>query len=172
MSDPFIGEIKTVAFNYAPIDWATCDGQLMNIAQNDTLFSLIGTTYGGDGTTTFALPDLRGRAPMHQGTGTGLTQRTIGQLFGSETVSIATNQLGGHSHGLSCSNQAGTSASPVNAFPAGSSSFNYIAPSSTPAQLNAQTVSTVGSGQAHNNMMPFLTVNYIICLYGIYPTQN
>jgi len=172
MSDPYIGEIKTVAFDYAPIYWATCDGQLLNISQNSALFALIGTTYGGDGTTNFALPDLRGRAPMHQGTGVGLTQRIMGQKIGAETAVVAQNELGGHNHQLNCSNQPGTTASPVNNFPAGSSSNNYSTVSSSLVQLNQQTVSSVGNGQSHNNMMPFLTVNYIICLEGIFPQQN
>src|SRR3712207_3315813 len=109
MSEPFIGEIRMVGFNFAPRGWATCDGQLLSIAQNTALFSLLGTTYGGNGQTTFALPDLRGRAALHQGQGPGLTNRVIGEASGTETVTLTTNQMPSHSHGVNAnSGEAGT----------------------------------------------------------------
>ncbi|WP_100405649.1 phage tail protein [Bacillus solitudinis] len=172
MSDQFIGEIRQFAGNYAPVDWAFCDGKVLSISENEALFSLIGTTYGGDGQTTFALPDFRGRIVLNQGsnptTGTAYNQ---GQKSGTETVTLTEQQLPNHTHGVAASSTAGTEPSPANALwaKAGYNQYSNQQPNQT---MNVAVVSSTGGSQSHENMMPYLTVSYIIALTGYYPTRN
>ncbi len=173
MPDPFLGEITTFAGNFAPVGWALCHGQLLPIAGNDALFSLIGTTYGGDGTSTFALPNLASRIPLHQGTGSGLSPRVIGELGGSETVNLSTGQLAAHNHTAVCSNTTGNNASPINNYWSTDSGGNTGAYSTTSGSTMAATaIGVAGGGQPHNNVQPYLVINYIIALEGIYPSRN
>ncbi len=174
MSDPFIAEIRIFAGNFAPRSWAFCDGQLLPISQNTALFSLIGTTYGGDGRTTTGLPNLKGRAPMHPGTGPGLTQRRLGERSGSETATLTSNQLPSHNHGLGATVSPASTFSPgVNSVLArsiGAAAFDDT--NTNNALLNTATLPSVGASQAHNNLQPFLTLNYIIALVGSYPSRS
>jgi microcystin-dependent protein len=172
MSEPYIGEIKMFAGNFAPRNWAFCDGQLLAIAQNNALFSLLGTTYGGDGRTTFALPDLRGRVPIHQGTGPGLASKTLGSRSGSETVTLTGGQLPAHTHGFLASTGPGTQSNPVGALPGASSSVDLYLEEDPTVDLNTAAMTSVGSNQSHNNVQPFRCVNFIIALFGIYPSRN
>ena len=165
MSEPFIGEIRLVGFNFAPQDWAFCDGSLLAISQNTALFSLLGTTYGGDGQNTFALPDLRGRVPVHVG-----SVNTLGQSAGTETVTVTTAQLPVHTHPLEASAALATSTDPTGAAPSAATSRVYAPPADV-VPLSSTTTSTRG-GQAHANVMPFLCLNFIISLYGVYPSEN
>jgi microcystin-dependent protein len=170
VSQPFIAEIKMFAGNFAPRGYAFCDGQLLSIAQNTALFSLIGTTYGGNGITTFGLPDLRGRVPMHQGQGPGLTSRVIGELSGEEVHTLSTPELPVHNHSVGAATTA-SSKNPTNnvpAFTAGGSSY-AAAPTTT---MNASMVGGGGGNQPHNNMQPYLVVSFIIALVGIFPSRN
>jgi microcystin-dependent protein len=166
MSDPFIGEIRPWAGNFAPVGWMFCQGQILPISENETLFQLIGTTYGGDGQQTFALPDLRGRVPIHQGTGYAL-----GQVGGLEAVPLTANELPAHTHTAQAQSAGGTVSSPAGAFWATSDldAFSNVAPD---LQLNPNALALTGGGSAHNNMMPFLTLNFIIALFGIFPPPN
>jgi microcystin-dependent protein len=155
-----------VGCNFAPQGWALCNGQILSIADNTVLFDLVGTTYGGDGQTTFALPDLRGRVPVHQGTGF-----SIGQTGGAEQVTLTTAELPAHSHGLRATAADGTSADPTSNVWAESDARTYS--TATPnATMHASTLGATGSGQAHSNVMPFVTLNFIIALEGIFPSQN
>jgi microcystin-dependent protein len=167
MGNPFTGEIRIFGGSFAPLNWAFCDGQLMAISQNDVLFTLIGTTYGGDGQETFALPDLRGRLPLHQTIGF-----IPGQAAGSEEVTLISNQMPTHSHAIRATTASGSAASPQNAVLAASLSTNAYRPAPAGAALAAQTVSIAGGSQPHTNLQPFLCVNFIICLFGIFPTQS
>lgn len=171
MSQPYVGEIRMFGGNFAPSGWAFCNGAILPISEYDTLFNLIGTTYGGDGQQTFALPDLRGRAPVHQGTN-GATY-VIGQTGGAEMVTLTTNQIPAHSHvAQAATGAAGNPAnSPANNVWSGwtGGQFSSQAPS---VSLNAAAVGPAGGSQPHDNMVPFLTINFIISLFGIYPSQN
>jgi microcystin-dependent protein len=177
MSDPFIAEIKIFAGNFAPRGWALCNGQLLPIAQNTALFSLVGTTYGGDGRTTFGLPNLQGRLPVHPGTGPGLTNRRLGESGGSEDVTLSTANLPNHSHTVALdlkasSGAANTSDPRGNALAAAS-----IYKSGTPGvdmdpRSIADATSNSGGGQAHENMPPYLTLNFIIALTGLFPSRS
>ncbi|MCR9065533.1 MAG: tail fiber protein [Cytophagales bacterium] len=173
MSEPFLAEIRIFAGNFAPRGWAFCSGQLLPIAQNTALFSLIGTTYGGDGRTTTALPNLKGRAPMHPGRGPGLTSRSLGQKGGTETVTLTEAQMPNHSHSLRTSSVVANTSDPTQGVPAlsdgTSSNFNNAGSS---VKLASETVSSVGGSQAHNNIQPFLTLNFIIALVGLYPSRS
>jgi microcystin-dependent protein len=171
MSQPFIGEIRIFAGNFAPTGWALCDGQLIPISENDTLFNLIGTTYGGDGQETFALPDLRGRLPLHQGTGSSGTSYVIGESGGVEDVTLTTNQIPSHTHPLVATTAVGAAASPLNSVPAASGSSNVYRPGPAGTPLAAQAVSASGGSQPHTNLQPYLCVDFIISLFGIFPTQ-
>ena len=166
MSQPFVGEIRMAGFNFPPAGWARCDGSLLPIAENDTLFNLIGTTYGGDGQTTFALPDLRGRMPVHAGNGL-----TLGQVGGVEQVTLTANQIPSHSHAAQAQNSVGNSASPANSVWA-NSTLNQFTAGPAASAMNAADVGASGGNQPHDNMMPFTAINFIIALFGIYPTQN
>ena len=171
MSTPYIGEVRMVGFNFAPIDWAFCDGSLLPISQYQALFTLIGTTYGGDGQQTFALPDLRGRFPFHQGSNGLGTTLVMGQISGTETVTLTSNQIPTHTHTLSGNSAAGTQPSPAGGFWAQSSLKAYS--TAAPAHAMASSaVSSVGGNQPHDNMPPFLAINFVISLFGIYPSQG
>lgn len=170
----FIGEIRMVGFNFAPQGWAKCDGQLLQINQNQALFSLLGTIYGGNGTTTFGLPDLRGRVPMHAGSGPGLTPRSIGQRGGSETVNLTVNQLPSHNHAavIHTNESEGDSALPSGNFLAksGTGGYTSVFPDSQLAD-SAVTVANAGGDQAHDTLQPYQAVNFIIALVGLFPSQ-
>ena len=171
MSDPFVGEIRMFAGNFAPRSWALCDGQLLAVSQNDTLFSLFGTIYGGDGRTTFGLPDLRGRVPIHMGAGPGLTPRSIGSRSGSETATVSSNQLPAHTHSWAASADPAEDGSPAGnttATPSGSNLYG----SGTPIPMSTQGTTAVGGGQSHTNLMPTQCVHFIVSLFGVYPSRN
>ena len=170
MADPFLGEIRLFGGNFAPLGWAFCSGQLMPISENDALFALVGTTYGGDGQVTFALPDLRGRLPIHQGQGPGLSTYVIGQLAGTENVTLTTSQMPQHTHIASANSGTGTAGTPTNGFWAATAANNYNTTPNTP--MNPLATSSVGNNVAHENMHPFLVVSFIIALNGIFPSQN
>ncbi len=165
MAEPFIGEIRMFAGNYAPQGWALCDGQLLAISQNDALFSLLGTTYGGDGRTTFGLPDMRGRLPIHEGAG-----HRLGEKAGSEQVSLTANQLPAHSHALNASTNAAANTSPAENVTAVSTDTNIYG-ADNPVSMDAAMLSNSGGGQPHDNVMPFQCLNFIIALFGIFPSR-
>jgi microcystin-dependent protein len=171
MSDPFIGEIRLFASNFAPQGWALCNGQLMSIAQNTALFALLGTMYGGNGQTTFALPDLRGRVPVHQGQGPGLTSRTQGEVSGSETVTLLSSQMPAHSHALRASTVAATGSTPAGAL-LGATTVNSYDNSAAGVAMAAGAIGNTGGAQPHDNMAPTLALNYIIALFGIFPSRS
>jgi len=166
MADPFIGEIRLMSFNFAPREWAQCNGQLLQIGQNQALFSLLGTTFGGNGQTTFALPDLRGRVPIHAG-----ASHTLGERAGEQAHTLSVAELPQHQHAAQATSATGdTPVAPTNLL-ADSPSQLYAAPGAmTPLQPTS--VSTVGGSQAHLNMQPFLTLNFCIALDGIFPSRN
>ncbi len=161
------------AGTFAPRGWAFCDGQLVAVSQNDALFGLIGTIYGGDGRTTFGLPDMRGRIPVHGGgsAGPGLSPRPLGQKAGAENVAVTTNQLPAHTHQWRASNTPASSNSPQAKAPAIALGDVYTS-DFTPANMATTAISNVGGGQSHTNLMPFLCINFIIALFGIYPSRN
>jgi len=174
MSEPFIGEIRMVGFNFAPRGWALCNGQLLSIASNNALFSLLGTIYGGDGRTTFALPNLQGRVPMHYGSGAGLSPRLIGEAAGQESVSLTEAQLPAHTHKARASSLKGNTNSPVGRVwskDAGVQSATYTS-NAADADMAAGAIAPAGGGQPHNNMPPYLAVNFVIALQGIYPARD
>ncbi|MDE3080797.1 MAG: phage tail protein [Paracoccaceae bacterium] len=176
--EPIIGQILLFAFPRVPTGWAACNGQLLSIAQYDALFSLIGTTYGGDGQSTFALPDLRGRVPVHQGQGNGLSTYVMGQQTGSEQVTLTLASMPSHSHSLQAATAApaqgatGTPGPQVEFAVASGASPYTAAPSGSPAMLAGQSVGPAGGNMPHDNMMPTLVMNYCIALYGIFPTPS
>ena len=168
MDTPFIGNVILFGGNFAPLGWAFCDGSLQSIANYTTLYTLIGTTYGGDGVNTFALPDLRGRIPIHQG-----SSFIIGQISGSENVTLTTPQLPIHSHNVLVNSAIASSTDPTNNFLAAQPDLlEYIPGASANAVMKSNAISLSSGGQPHSNMMPSLALNYIIALEGIYPTQN
>ena len=172
MASPFLGEIRMFAGNFAPLNWALCNGQVMSIAENDALYTLLGTIYGGDGSETFALPDLRGRIPIHQGTGPGLSTRVIGTMAGSETVTLTQNQMPSHPHAFMANTAQATSDAPAGNVPAAGVGINLFAPAAQDTALAPAAVTTAGGGQSHDNMMPTLCVNFIISLFGVFPSQS
>ncbi|MBK9940975.1 MAG: phage tail protein [Kouleothrix sp.] len=173
MADPFVAEIRIFPFNFAPKGWAFCDGQLMPISQNTALFSLLGTTYGGDGKSTFALPNLQGNAPMHPGQGPGLSLHDLGETGGSETVTLLQSEIPVHSHALMASNADSNSQAPDQNLLAGGVGgiAMYAAPGAL-VQLNPNVLAPAGGDQPHNNMQPYLTLNFCIALQGIYPPRT
>lgn len=171
MSDPYVGEVRLFAGNFAPLGWAFCQGQLVPISENETLFNLIGTTYGGDGQQTFGLPDLRGRVPVHQGQGLGLTPRQMGEMAGVESVALSTVQMPAHSHALRASTAAASVTTPAGAL-LGATSVNSYDNASAGTPMAAAAITGAGGSQPHDNMAPTLALNYIISLFGIYPTQS
>lgn len=173
MADPFVAEIRMFPFNFAPKGWAFCDGQILPLSQNTALFSLLGTTYGGDGKSNFALPDLQGRSGMHPGQGPGLSLHDLGETGGSETVSLLESEIPSHAHAWNASNQDGTVQTPggqLTAGGVGGISLYNTATSLTP--ISSDAVSVVGGDQPHNNLQPYLTVNFCIALQGIYPPRS
>ena len=174
MSEPFIAQIMQVGFNFAPRGWSTCDGQILPIASHTALFSLLGTTFGGDGRTTFGLPDLRGRISKHVGTGPGLTPVIWGQKGGAETVTLSEAQMPAHDHDLQATAARGDTGSPDgNLLADGRTSRVYSRTVNAPtATLNAESVADAGSGQAHENMMPFQVIRACVALQGFFPSRN
>ena len=173
MATSYVGEIRMFGGNFAPQGWMTCDGQLLSIAENDVLFNLIGTTYGGDGQTTFALPNLSGRVPMHMGQGSGLSSYFIGAQGGVQNVTLTSNQMPVHTHPIvaDSNNATATQTSPVNDF-YGNASPAKIYSAKTSGLHPMMTLPAQGGSQPHDNMQPYLAVTYIISLYGVYPSQN
>lgn len=171
MAQPYVGEIRMFGGNFAIAGWAFCDGSLLSIAENETLFQLIGTTYGGDGQVTFGLPDLRGRVPVNQGQGPGLSSYVLAQNGGVENVTLTQNQVPVHTHIPAASNSGGSD-NPANNFWANSTTGKPYSAAPPTVQMNAGTVTATGGSQPHDNMIPFLCVSYIISLFGIFPSPN
>jgi microcystin-dependent protein len=167
VAQPYVGEIRIFAGNFAPAGWMFCDGQLLPISENETLFNLLGTMYGGDGQSTFGLPDLRGRLPLHQGNGFVLAQNG-----GAETVTLQTQQIPAHTHPMLASTAPGTQNSPSNSVTASSASILLYIQDVTDNNLAASAVSPAGGSQPHTNFQPYLCVNFIISLFGIFPSQT
>ncbi|MEM9553805.1 MAG: tail fiber protein [Acidobacteriota bacterium] len=172
MSEPFVGEVRMFAGNFAPRGWAFCDGQLLAVSQNDALFSLLGTIYGGDGRTTFGLPDLRGRVPIHAGSGPGLSPRRLGAKAGAENVTLTVNQLPSHTHAMQASNQLANNLDPVGRALAPTAFGDVYTPDLAPENMNSQSITNVGGSRSHTNLQPFLCIHFIIALFGIYPSRN
>lgn len=175
MSDQFVAEIRIFPFNFPPTGWAFCDGQLMPISQNTALFSLLGTTYGGDGKSTFALPDLQGNAPMQPGQGQGLSLRDLGEMSGTESVSLLVSEIPFHTHSLQANSFPGdkTVPSPTTSLANATGGNMYVTGSPTPALslMAFQALPPAGGGLPHNNMQPYLTLNFCIALQGIFPQR-
>ncbi|KAA3663380.1 MAG: phage tail protein [Chloroflexi bacterium] len=173
MSEPFVAEIRIFAGNFAPRGWAFCDGQLLPISQNTALFSLIGTTYGGDGRSTTALPNLQGSAPMHPGRGPGLTSRRLGQRGGVEFVTLSEAQMPNHTHTLTAANaRAGVGSPNGNAFNNSIGETAYQTTASNLVTMASAMDQNEGGSQAHNNLQPFIALNFIIALVGLYPSRS
>lgn len=172
MADPFVAEIRMFAGNFAPKGWAYCNGQVLPISQNTALFTLLGTTYGGDGKTTFALPDLQGRVPMHPGNGPGLTGRVLGENGGNETVTLLPSEMPAHTHAVSMGAfaAAATTTNPQNQLPAQTAENSY-SQTGTPVDMAPGTLAVSGGGQSHNNLQPYLVLNFIIALQGVFPQR-
>ena len=171
MADPFVAEIRIFPFNFAPTGWAFCDGQLLPISQNTALFSLLGTNYGGNGQSNFALPNLQGSAPMHPGQGPGLSLHDLGETGGSETVSLLESEIPAHSHTVNVSAGDGNDQSPVaEKLATGIGGINHYGTGGL-TQLNGNAVTPAGGDQPHNNMQPYLTLNFCIALQGIFPQR-
>jgi microcystin-dependent protein len=173
MSAPFMGEVRVFAGTFAPIDWVFCNGQSLAISQYDALYALLGTTYGGDGVNTFNAPDARGRIPVGQGTGPGLTARIQGQMYGTETVTLLSTQIPAHTHTVAVSNTEANLNTPSGQLVG--QGYHYFAPT-TPVQRTGQllpnAIGNTGGSQSHENMMPFLAMSFILCLQGIFPSRN
>lgn len=167
MSTPFIGEVRMFGGNFAPQGWAFCNGQVVAIVQNEALFSLLGTTYGGDGIETFRLPDLQGRVPIHRG-----GSFSIGDMAGSETVTLTASQIPAHSHPAQGDASGGTQASPAGAVWAASGQVKQFTDQAPDVDMAVNALSASGSSLPHDNMLPFLAISFIIALYGVYPSQN
>jgi microcystin-dependent protein len=185
MSEPFLGEIRMFGFNFAPVGWAQCNGQLMAISQNTALFSLLGTQFGGDGVSTFALPNLQSRVAVHVGQGAGLSQYVMGEQTGVENVALTTLQMPTHSHNVNCNGSAtatggsvfgkGNGATPVGNYPGLAASPSNAVYASAPGAgnlMNAGMIQPVGNSQGHENLQPLLVVNFCIALEGIFPSRN
>jgi microcystin-dependent protein len=172
VADPFVAEIRIFPFNFAPKGWAWCDGQLMPLSQNTALFSLLGTTYGGNGKSNFALPDLQGRAPMHPGQGPGLSLHDLGETGGSETVTLLVSEIPAHPHAVSASQADGISQTPANEkLATGIGIGQYAAPNAL-TQLSPNVLAPAGADSPHNNMQPYLTFYYCIALQGVFPPRG
>lgn len=173
MSEPFLAEVRIMAFNFAPRGWAFCDGQILPINQNQSLYSLLGTTYGGDGRTSFALPDIRGRAPIHIGRSNGGEFHTLGQKSGEETHTLAANEMPQHKHVWQVSNSPGNApAGPGKVFAQAPATDPIYGPLSQRQTMRSGTMTNVGGSQAHENMQPYLAINYCIALQGLFPSRN
>jgi microcystin-dependent protein len=171
MAQPYVGEIRMFAGNFAPAGWMFCEGQLLAISEYDTLFNLIGTTYGGDGQNSFALPDLRGRLPLHQGTGPSGTTYSLGQSGGVEEVTLTTNQIPAHTHSMLGAAGNGTQSSPQGNVLASSTLVRLYSGEAADANMAATSITSIGGNQPHSNIQPFLCLDFIISLFGIFPTQ-
>ena len=174
MSNPFVGEIRVVGFTFAPVGWAQCNGQLLPISQNTALFSLLGTQYGGNGTTNFALPNLQGCAPMHQGQGAGLTPRVMGETGGETAVTLLSTEIPSHTHAAqnAAASNAGTPG-PTTIFGGGGRGKEpAYAAAATAAAMSGQAVGSTGGNQPHNNMPPYVTLNFIIAMQGVFPARS
>jgi microcystin-dependent protein len=173
VADPFVAEIRIFPFNFAPKGWAFCNGQILPISQNTALFSLLGTTYGGDGRSNFALPNIQGRVPMHPGQGPGLSPYTLGQAAGEDGVVLTLPQMGSHRHTLEGSTITGGNTAPSGESlgNSGATPLYQTATTTNLVNLNTKGISTVGAGAAHNNLMPYLTVNFCIALQGVFPPR-
>jgi microcystin-dependent protein len=173
MADPFVAEIRIFPFNFAPKGWAWCDGQLLPLSQNTALFSLLGTTYGGNGKSNFALPDLRGQAPMHHGQGPGLSLHDLGESGGSETVTLLESEIPAHSHTLYCRGAQGNRTSPKgNSIARLAGATPYSTSLSTPVAMAGESLAPGGGDAPHNNLQPFLTLYFCIALQGVFPPRT
>ncbi|SDT96964.1 phage tail protein [Halopseudomonas salegens] len=172
MSEPFLAEVRMVGFNFAPRGWAFCDGQILPINQNQSLYSLLGTTYGGDGVTTFALPDLRGRTPTHVGRSDGGAEHRLGEKSGEETHSLSVNEMPAHGHAWRASSNDGNSSAGAGHTLAREAGAIYRHAPSTKVSTKAGTLTNTGGSQAHENMQPYLAVNFCIALQGLFPSRN
>lgn len=172
MPEPFIGEIRMFAGNFAPNGWMFCEGQTLPISENDALFTLIGTTYGGDGQETFNLPNLASRVPIHMGTGPDGTTYQLGEMAGTEQETLTVQQIPNHTHPLSASTSAGTTNSPANKVIAASPSVTIFIEDSPDNALNPNSVTPAGGSQPHENTQPFLCINFILSLFGVFPQQT
>ena len=172
--DPFVAEIRIFPFNFPPKGWAFCNGQILPISQNTALFSLLGTTYGGDGKSNFALPNMQGNAPMHPGQGPGLSLHDLGETSGSETVTLLQSEIPAHSHGVQAQNvPLGDVATPGgNTLSRPASGNLYASASTSVVPMAPQAITPAGGDQPHNNMMPYLTLNFCIALQGVYPPRT
>jgi microcystin-dependent protein len=174
MGTPYIGEIRMFAGNFAPAGWAFCDGQLIPISENDTLFSLIGTTYGGDGQETFGLPNLQSRVPIHAGQGPGLSNRPLSEMSGTETVTLTVQQTPNHSHTSVATSNVASTTTPSSTVAIASSQTSLVTPFGADAPVTAlhpTTIGPAGGSQPHENIQPYLCINFIISLFGVYPTN-
>jgi len=174
MSDPFVGEIRLFGFDFAPKGWAQCNGQLLSIAQNTALFSILGTTYGGDGKTTFGLPDLQGQAPLHTGQGPGLSDRHLGESGGEAAVTLNVGEMPAHAHAAAASSTTADQSNPTNniwATGAGGRGQNFYTRGAGVAMSN-RALGATGGSQPHNNLPPYLVLNFCICMYGVYPPRS
>ena len=172
MADPFVAEIRIFPFNFAPKGWAWCDGQLLPLSQNTALFSLLGTTYGGDGKSNFALPDLQGRGPMHPGQGPGLSLHDLGETGGSETVTLLESEIPAHSHGLRASVEDADDDDPAGAALATSVGVSLYNDANNLTAMASQALPPAGGDQPHNNLMPYLTFYFCIALQGVFPPRS
>jgi len=172
MAQPYIGEIRMFAGNFAPVGWMFCEGQQLPISENEALFQLIGTTYGGDGQETFNLPDLRGRLPLHQGQGPGLSNYVIGEALGVESVTLTTQQIPVHNHAFTASTAGGNSNTPQNNIPAAPPVAKLYRTGAPSDPFPPNLVQPIGGSQPHDNLMPYIAINYIISLFGIFPSPS
>jgi microcystin-dependent protein len=175
MADPFVAEIRIFPFNFAPKGWAFCDGQILPISQNTALFSLLGTTYGGDGKSNFALPNMQGNAPMHPGQGPGLSLHDLGETGGSDTVTLLQSEMPAHSHALNCAASVGNRTTPAaNSISRLTGSTPYVPDSANPPHVNMAfaAIPPAGGDQPHNNLQPYLTLNFCIALQGVFPPRT
>ena len=174
--ETFLGSLLLVPYNFAPLGWALCNGQLLPISQNTALFSLLGTTYGGDGVSTFALPDLRGRVPISSGQGPGMQPYALGQAGGSETTTLSANQMPVHNHAINTVSGAGSTSNPANQYladsPGGTVTSGLYSSSTPNSKLNAAAITQAGGSQPIDNRSPYLTLNWIIALQGIFPSRS
>jgi microcystin-dependent protein len=173
MADPFVAEIRIFPFNFAPKGWAFCDGQLLPLSQNTALFSLLGTTYGGDGKSNFALPNMQGNVPMHPGQGPGLSLHDLGETGGSETVALLESEIPSHSHSLNAAAPPGVvfAGDPTTAIARSSGGAIYQTSNAGLVQMNPSAIAPAGGSLPHNNMQPYLTLNYCLALQGVFPPR-